>query len=301
MMPANTVLLIRPASFGYNTETAESNSFQRNISLDDCNKSALTEFDAFAEALRKEGVNVIIADDTQSPAKPDAIFPNNWISFHEDGHIVLYPMQAENRRTERRNEIIETLRHSFSVTSVIDLTHYEKQGRYLEGTGSVVFDHKSRLAYASRSPRTDEVVLQDLCSKLGYTPFIFSASDRIGKPVYHTNVLMTIGDKFAIACMDAVSENDRDKLERSLSKELELITISLDQMEQFAGNMMQLQSLNGANILVMSRKAYSSLNRTQLLKLQAYTGLLPVDISTIETIGGGSARCMIAEIFLPAR
>lgn len=299
MQTTNFILLVRPANFGFNEETRSSNAFQRKL-LEDAGtvkQKAVAEFDGFALALRSHGVNVFVFDDPISPAKTDAVFPNNWVSFHSDGTVVLYPMLSPNRRHERRADIIESLREHFEITNVIDLSTYEGDGCFLEGTGSIVFDHANKIAYASLSPRTDRGLFIQLCEELKYSPITFTARDQDGSAIYHTNVMMCVGERFAVVCLESIT----DAYERSIiSAKLgatghEIIDIDFDQMNNFAGNLLAL----GDGLLVMSQSAFGSLTAKQKLTLEKYSELLPLAIPTIETVGGGSARCMIAEIFLP--
>lgn len=303
-MVTNTVLLIRPASFGFNTETEGSNAFQNKVieRRDVIRDRALEEFDAFAAKLRSMGVNVEVYDDTSYPEKPDAIFPNNWISMHEDGKVILYPMLAENRRAERREDIIKELKEKFVVTDVLDLSEYEKEGKFLEGTGSIVFDHENKVAYACLSPRTNKELFLKVCEFLDYTPVHFGGYDRNGKEIYHTNVLMCIGERFSVICLDCINESESGYVGDMLADTgHELIPITTEQMESFAGNMLFLKTNENKHILVLSQTAFDSLNESQKNRLSKYRELVPLSINTIETIGGGSARCMIGEVFLKRR
>ncbi len=301
MNVTDTLMLIRPANFGYNPETALTNSFQKDLDLPEIKKRSLKEFDRFTEQLKAVNIQTIIIEDTDNPAKPDAVFPNNWISFHPDGKVILYPMQAVNRRLERRTDILNKLREEFEISEVIDLTRYENERKFLEGTGSVVFDHSNRIAYASLSPRTDYDVLVKVCSMIGYEPFTFRTYDSKNELVYHTNVMMCIAGSFAVVCLESVDEKDRERLKKSLEKTRDVIVITPDQMNLFAGNMLYVKSLTGDPVMIMSLSAFKSLNDQQLNRIEKECSILPVDISTIETIGGGSARCMLAEVFLPSR
>ena len=298
----NSVFLIRPVSFNYNAETALSNSFQNKTELSPSEvvQKAIEEFDALSEKLKSRGVDVNVFEDTAEPIKPDAIFPNNWISLHDNGVIVLYPMLAPNRRLERRTDIIESLKKKFSVTNVIDLSEYENENRFLEGTGSVVFDHQNKIAYACLSPRTDQGVLIDLCKRLNYKPAYFYSHDREGKEIYHTNVMMCVGDRFVVICLESISDlEERKSIIESLKKtNHEIIDISFNQMNHFAGNMLMLKTKDNNSILAMSKSAFDGLTNDQRKQLEKHSELFPLSIPTIETIGGGSARCMIAEIFL---
>jgi hypothetical protein len=252
--------------------------------------------------LRVAGVNVLVYDDT-NPHTPDSIFPNNWVSFHHSGKVCLYPMQAENRRLERRNEIIDDLRTRFHVEVVLDFTHFEKEEKFLEGTGSMVLDRMSRTSYACISPRTNDEVLDTWAKQMNYQLIKFTAADGHGKEIYHTNVMMCIGETFAVVCLESIPNLD----ERLMVKEAlessgkNIVEISLQQMSQFAGNMLLVKGLKENKILVMSSTAYQSLNRTQILELEEYATIQHFNLSMIETCGGGSARCMIAEIHLPEK
>jgi hypothetical protein len=305
---ASAVLMIRPAAFDYNPETAATNSMQQRAAAPGAssNERARAEFQQLVRALESEGVSVCVVDDTPEPPKPDAIFPNNWVSFHGDGTVVLYPMHAENRRRERRREVVDEVaaRTGFEITRVIDLTHHEKQGRYLEGTGSLVLDHVNRVAYASLSPRTDPEVVKEWSHELGYEPVLFSALDRAGKPIYHTNVLLCIGEAAVVAGTGAIVPADRPRvLERLRASGREVIEIGLDEIERFAGNMLELASWDEAlgdyRVLVMSESARRALKTESFARLSACTdAVLAAPIPTIETLGGGSVRCMLAEVFL---
>lgn len=305
---ADAVLMVRPASFAYNPETAVTNAFQRRPEQDihDPSSAARAEFNGLAAALDGEGIRVFVLEDTPAPPKPDAIFPNNWVSFHEDGTVVLYPMQAATRRRERRNDIIhaaETL--GYRVSRVLDLSAHESRGRYLEGTGSLVLDHRHRIAYACLSPRTDESVLAQWGFELGYRPVPFSAADRSGVPLYHTNVLMCVGERFVVVGPDAIAPRDRDRVLESLrSGGREVIALGQAQIERFAGNMLELASwdeaLGECRVLVLSWSARHALQDETFARLSACTDeVLVVPVPTIERYGGGSVRCMLAEVFLP--
>ncbi len=296
------ILLVRPVAPGYNPETATSNAFQQlaNVDAATAQQRVQSEFDAFANALRKEGIDVIVIEDTPVPAKPDAIFPNNWVSFHKDGRVILYPMMAPSRREERRRDVVEQLRKKFEIKEVTDLSRYEKEGRHLEGTGSIVFDHVNQVAYACLSPRTDKELFVRVCELLEYEPVSFTAFDHSGQPYYHTNVMMCVGEEFCIICLDSIADsNERQQVKTALRKSgLEVITISQNQVSKFAGNMLSVRSREGEALLVCSSQAADCLTDIQRKILEKYARLLPLSIPTIETIGGGSARCMMAEIFL---
>ncbi|MCC6551243.1 MAG: amidinotransferase [Ignavibacteriaceae bacterium] len=297
--------MIRPASFGFNSETAGSNAFQKNNPelSENSGKLARAEFDNAVEILQKAGIEVHVFEDTQLPHKPDAVFPNNWISLHDDGIVILYPMLSEKRRMERRGDIVKELIKGYKVSQVHDLSASESEGKFLEGTGSIVFDHLHKFAYAALSPRTHLDLFLNLCSIIGYKPVAFHAADKNGSEIYHTNVLMCIGSRFAVICDEAVTdERERENVLKILREtEHVVISISFDQMNTFAGNMILLRTKSGDDILVMSESALSSLSKEQFNELSKFARLLPLSIPTIETLGGGSARCMIAENFLPEK
>jgi len=301
---ATAALMVRPTAFGYNCETALTNTMQRPIDpagADAATARARVEFDGFATGLAGLGVAVCVADDLPDPPKPDAVFPNNWVSFHADGTLVLYPMQALSRRLERRQEVLDCVFEvlGFRVTRVLDLTRHAAAGRYLEGTGSLVLDHMQRLAYACLSPRTHLSVVEEWAEAMAYEPVVFSAHDRGGVPLYHTNVLMSIGAHAVVVGSDALAPDDRGRvLERLRASGRELIEIDQAQIARFAGNVLELRSQDGSGVLVMSHSAREAFGPEALAVLAATTGqLLTVDIPTIEQLGGGSARCMLAEVF----
>ena len=299
---AQTVLMVRPAAFGFNSETAESNSFQRELKLsnEEILEQALIEFDGAVDLLRNHGIDVYVVEDSLIPTKPDAIFPNNWISFHENKTLVLYPMEALNRRCERRLEVVLQIQQKFNFTNVIDLSHFESQGKFLEGTGSVVFDHQSKVAFAVLSSRTNEDVLKELCQRIGYKSYVFQAFDSNGHPVYHTNVVMCMGDDFVVICLKAIADEESraDLLKEFVQLGKKVLEISLEQMNRFAGNMLLLKDRHGRNKLVLSETAFQSLAEAQASFLKSRAELVRFQIPTIEFIGGGSARCMLAEVFL---
>jgi hypothetical protein len=302
-VPAHQVILIRPARFGPNPQTAESNAFQQPAAEPDLAviaANALREFAALTEALENAGIDILIFDAAAGPHTPDSIFPNNWFSTHPDGTLCLYPMMAENRRRERRADIIAALRERFDVRRVVDLTAAENEGRFLEGTGSLVLDQPNKIAYACLSPRTDTGLLNDWAKQMELQPVSFSARDATAQDIYHTNVMMCVGDKFAIVCLESVSDSaERAALRASLEQSgKEIVEISLEQMTKFAGNMLQLSTVSGESILVMSQQAFDSLCAEQINALEKYARPIPIDISTIESCGGGSVRCMIAENYL---
>lgn len=299
MQTTDTVLMVRPVNFGYNPQTADNNLFQKEGHSENAQQRALEEFDSFTKLLQENGVRVIIVEDTLHPPTPDSIFPNNWFSTHSEGNLVLYPMFAPNRRDERDDKIVELIKRETASTAVVDLTDYEKRDLFLEGTGSMILDRENRIAYVCHSVRSNEEVLGDFCSKLDYTYIYFDASDKRGEKIYHTNVMMSIGTDVAIICLDAVDNiSDRELIIESLEESgKEVFEISLDQMDSFAGNMLELHNREGEKILVMSLSAYNSLDSFQRERLNSFYRLLTPDLNTIEMNGGGSARCMMAEIF----
>lgn len=300
------ILMIRPANFGFNAETAVNNAFQSNdtsISNTEVSKKAILEFDNFVKLLKEKGINVYVLQDSDQPIKPDAIFPNNWISFHEDGTVITYPMFAKVRRLERNERVIDLLEHDFWIVDHIHMEEAEEDNIYLEGTGSMVFDRVSRITYACLSPRTDRNLFEDFCKLTGYEPVSFTAVDQNDQLIYHTNVMMALGSSFVVICLDSIKEKkERDLLINKFEQtNKEIIEISLDQMNAFAGNMLQVQSNKGAYYLVISDTAYKSLTKDQIKRIKQHTEILVPKINTIEKYGGGSVRCMMAEIFLPEK
>lgn len=304
---ASSVMMVRPARFESNPLTAASNRFQGKTSAspDQQQKAALAEFDALTSDLRAKGIDVIVVDDTAEPHTPDAIFPNNWVSFHADGRVVLYPMEAENRRTERRMDVIERLdlELGFQVREIVDLSHHEADGHYLEGTGSMVLDRVNRIAYACLSSRTQLDALGDFAQQMDYEVIAFDAVDRDGVPIYHTNVLMNVGESLAVVCDAAIERDDQRVavLESLVKTGHELVLLSFDQMDAFAGNMLELNNTAGERLIAMSQQAYDSLNNEQRTVLQDNGEIIRSPIDNIESSAGGSVRCMLAEIHLPKR
>ncbi|GAB2690230.1 arginine deiminase-related protein [Mucilaginibacter koreensis] len=302
MQFTSTILMIRPAAFGYNEQTAESNAFQTiGSNQQQVQQAALQEFDAMVNLLRQHDIDVIVLNDTDEPVKPDAIFPNNWVSFHENGDVILYPMQAHNRRLERREDLIRKLEDHYQVNHIIDLSRFEIQDKYLEGTGSMVLDRENKIAYACLSPRTNEEALEEFCRCAGYTTFTFNGVDAKGQAIYHTNVLMCMGHKFAVVCLECVKDdNERRRLAEQIHHTgKEIVEITFSQLAQFAGNMLEVANKQGQPKLIMSYRAYQSLTELQKAKLGNYAELLHPGLETIENNGGGSARCMMAEVYLP--
>jgi len=301
----HTILMIEPVAFGFNQQTAVNNYFQqRDYDTDlDIQSHALAEFNKMVAELRAKGVTTLVVKDTEQPHTPDSIFPNNWISFHEGGQAVLYPMFAKNRRNERRNDIIQRIENEGTViNNVDDFTFWEEQNLFLEGTGSMVFDRINKIAYAALSERTDKSVFLQFCKIFGFKPVYFTANQSVdGKrlPVYHTNVMMCVAAEFAVICSDCIdNDSEREKVIHALEKTgKKIISISEEQMHCFAGNMLQVENHEGKLLLVMSQSAFDSLDEQQIKQLELYNELIVVPIPTIERVGGGSVRCMMAEVF----
>lgn len=304
----NTILMIRPVAFRMNEQTAVNNYYQKvldNLSPKDANKKAQEEFDAFVEKLRTVGVNVIVVDDTHIPDTPDSIFPNNWVSFHQNGDVILYPMFAKNRREERREDILDIIEErGFIIENITDYTLAEEANMFLEGTGSIILDRTNNKAYCALSPRAEEELFIEFCEDQDLAPLIFHAYQTINgerKLIYHTNVMMCIGEHFAVICADAID----DKAERKLildslkSDGKEIITITEDQVNNFAGNMLEVRGAANKSYLVMSKAAYECLTPQQIASIEKYSEILYSSLDVIEACGGGSARCMMAEVFLP--
>jgi len=296
--------MVRPARFAFNKETAGNNFFQRDTGSnpdmqDAVAERALQEFDALVALLQRNDVDVTVVQDTPEPWTPDSLFPNNWFSSHTTGELVLYPMFAENRRKERKREVLDLLRRKMNHRKVVDLTRWEEEGEFLEGTGSMVFDRRRRIAYCCRSARTSEKVLADFCSKMSFDPIVFDAVDAEGHPLYHTNIMMEIGMQVAVVCLESITEEShRKRVAAELTSAGKVIVeISLDQLARFTGNMLEVKSRNGQPFMVMSASARDSLTVSQERAISTYNKILSVDLETIETYGGGSARCMLAEIF----
>lgn len=305
MPAATTILMVRPAAFGFNEETAANNFFQHNpgVSRKVLQQKALAEFDTMVETLQGNGIEVLVITDTADPPKPDAIFPNNWLSTSPDGKVFVYPMYAPSRRAEKRDDILEWLGKRFVVTDVQDWSEFEAEGRFLEGTGSMVMDHDNKLIYAAISERTNISVLEKFAATNGYQAIVFLATDKEGRPVYHTNVVMALGERFCVLCEEAIEEEWELIAVRQLleSTRHSIIPISKEQMHRFAGNMLEVLNNHGEHILVLSQVAYDSLRKVQKQMLEAYVRLLPVAVPTIEQVEGGSVRCMMAEVFLERR
>lgn len=299
MQATSHLLMIEPVNFGFNAETAINNSFQKD-SGDDLQQKALEEFNNFVSLLQKNKIDVTVVKDTMEPHTPDSIFPNNWISFHADGKIFLYPMFASNRRLERKQTVLDAIQDRFIVAETIDLSEHEKSERFLEGTGSLVLDRINQIAYACISPRTDIELVSEFCSIGNFTPVLFSATDRSGIPIYHTNVLMCMADNYVVICLDSVNDQtEREQLIASFEQtKKEIIDISFEQLNHFAGNMLQVVNTDGEYLLLMSTQAYSSLYDDQITSLEKFNRIVHSALYHIESAGGGSARCMMAEVFL---
>jgi hypothetical protein len=293
--------MIRPAAFGYNKETAGNNYFQHEpANIDSIRQSAIEEFDNMVNILQSHDIDVVVVEDTPEPVKPDAVFPNNWFSTFPNGTIAVFPLFATNRRTEKREDILKMLAEKFVVNDVQDWSEFEAEGRFLEGTGSMVMDHDNKMIYASVSERTSIPVLEKFANANGYQAIVFLATDKNGHPVYHTNVVMTLGENFAVLCEEAIDEEWELIAVRQLleSTSHTIIPITREQMHAFAGNMLQVKNRKGEKFLLMSQTAYDSLRKEQKQMLEAYCRLLPISVPTIENVEGGSVRCMVAEIFL---
>ena len=300
-MTTSTLLMIRPAAFAFNPQTAVNNSFQKITEQLDVHEKALLEFDNFVHILSVYGIKITVIQDTLEPHTPDSVFPNNWISFHEDGSVVLYPMFANNRKLERNKNVVEKLKETFFIRSTIDLTTYEQQNAYLEGTGSMVLDRDHEIAYACLSPRTNASVLYDFCDSIGYSPVLFNAVDENEKEIYHTNVMMCMADTYVVICLESIKDQLQKQMLADKFKETgkKVIEINLQQMNHFAGNMLQVENIAGNQFLIMSTQAYNSLTAEQITVLESFNPIIHSSLNTIEQNGGGSARCMMAEIFLP--
>ncbi|GAA4293207.1 arginine deiminase-related protein [Aestuariibaculum suncheonense] len=304
----NTILMIRPINFRMNEQTAVNNYYQKvieNLLPQTVNAKAQMEFDAYVEKLRGIGLNVIVVNDTEEFDTPDSIFPNNWVSFHENGTIALYPMFAENRRLERREEVLEAVEAAgFVINDVVDYTEAEDEGVFLEGTGSLLLDRVNRKAYCALSPRADEDLFIEFCEDFEYFPVIFTANQTVDgkrKAIYHTNVMMCLGETFAVVCLNCIDDKKERKnlLTHLKSDGKEVIDITEEQVNNFAGNMLQVKGANDELYLIMSEAAYASLTEQQIRRLEKHTKILSSSLDTIEACGGGSARCMMAEVFLP--
>jgi hypothetical protein len=294
------ILMVRPYQFFFNKQTATNNFFQSNINIENANELAIAEFDAMVEQLSAYQIEVKVIQDTKDPSTPDSIFPNNWISTHAGGTLCLYPMYAENRRAERKLSVLEFLQANYKIENLLDITHFEKEGKFLEGTGSMVLDHQNKIAYGCLSERLDKEAFTYWCDRMQFKPISFKAVDDKDQPIYHTNVMMCMGNQFVVICLESIP-NALEKqivLESFLQTNKKVITISQDQLNHFAGNMLQVFDMNEKPHLIMSEQAHTSLQPAQVKSLEKYNPILPISIPTIEALGGGSARCMMAEIYL---
>jgi hypothetical protein len=305
MAISSTILMIRPAAFGFNEETAANNHFQSNSAYDpsELQRKAVEEFDNMVQVLRAANVDVMVIEDTPEPPKPDAIFPNNWLAATPNGTLAVFPMYAHNRRAEKRDDILQMLARDYVVKDLQDWSEYEVEGRFLEGTGSMVIDHKNKMIYASASERTSIPLLEKYAGANGYQAIVFIATDRNGYPVYHTNVVMSLGDGYCVLCEEAIEEEWELIAIRQIleSTNHSIIPITREQMHCYAGNMLEIKNRLGENILVMSETAFVCLRKEQKDMLEAFAQLLPIPVPTIEAVEGGSVRCMMAEIFLEKR
>lgn len=304
MQTTNTVLMIRPTRFAFNPDTALNNHFQQPLlDAEQAQQKALQEFDGYVDTLREHGVEVLVVQDTPAPHTPDSIFPNNWWSSHSDGSLVLYPMEGSNRRLEREKGVLDILQQRYAIARTVDLSHFESSGIYLEGTGSMVLDRVNRISYACHSGRTHQQALRQFAEQLDYRLCMFHALDRHQAPIYHSNVMMSVGRDLAVVCLQALPDADERKALESCLRETgkQLLCLDFDQLEAFAGNMLEVHDAQGQGLLVMSRSAWSSLTPTDRQQVERHTRPVVVDIDHIERIGGGSARCMLAEVHLPAR
>ncbi|MDH5475793.1 MAG: arginine deiminase-related protein [Cyclobacteriaceae bacterium] len=305
----DTILMIRPVCFNYNEQTAVNNYYQKALEIDNASlaqENALKEFDVFVEKLKTKGIDVIVVEDTLNPVTPDSIFPNNWISFHSTGEIAMYPMFAENRRLERRKDIPEVLqtKYNYSIEAITNFSKWENEDVFLEGTGSMVLDRENKVAYAALSQRTNLDLLKLFCDKFDYSYISFQANQTVDEkrvPIYHTNVMMCIADEFVVICLDAIDNVDERELVIESFEEYDKVVVEIteEQISSFAGNMLQVKSKEGRKFLIMSSSAYNVLEENQIEVLSDFCEIIHSPLDTIETLGGGSARCMMAEVFLP--
>lgn len=306
MQNTDTLLMIRPVAFRFNPETAENNYFQKNKEGENVQEKALAEFNTLVKKLKDKGINVIEIDDTLEPHTPDSIYPNNWISMQHDGSVVLYPMYAKNRRWERRTDIVEYLQKHFEVKQIDDRSTTERENRFLEGTGSIIFDHDNKIAYGCVSERLNKELFIDFCKEYNFKLIAFNAFQTVNKqrlPIYHTNVLMSVAKEFVVICLATIDDKVEQKqlIDTIVNSGKEIMDISEEQMHHFAGNMLQVKNTDGNSFMVMSTAAFNSLTLYQKLFIEKYSEIIHSDLSTIEENGGGSARCMIAEVFLEKR
>lgn len=305
--PARALMMVRPVRFCYNKETAVDNAFMSKVksSPEETQAKALQEFDDYVSILRSKGIEVAVFQDTLEPHTPDSIFPNNWISFHEDGTIVLYPMKAENRRAERRFDIIEDLEkvHNFRIEKRIDISYLENQEKFLEGTGSIIFDYINKIAYACVAQRTDKEVLEMIAERIGFKAYPFHSVDENGKEIYHTNVMMCLGERYVMICTQSITdEQEREALLKTFRDTgHEIVDLTQEQLRHFSGNALEVSNKDGKTFLIISQAGYDSLTEEQREIIRQYDEIVPIPLHMIETNGGGSARCMISDIRLPKR
>ena len=293
------VFMVKPVNFKYNTQTAGTNSFMNQNYKEDTQQAALKETNEYVSLLQKNLIKVVLVEDSKEPETPDSVFPNNWFTTHENGVLVLYPMCAENRRQERKQIFIDEIKKNINCKNVIDLTFWEKKNKFLEGTGSMVLDRVNKVVYACRSPRTCEEVLDDFCKKLGYEKVLFDAKDDKGNIIYHTNVILCVAENFVVVCLDVIKDEKQKSLILDYFKKTnkKVIEISLEQVNNYAGNLLEVKNENNEKFLIMSDAAFKSFNQEQLNEFQKDCKILHPNIECIEYIGGGSARCMLAELF----
>jgi len=293
--------MIRPVNFAFNAETATNNAFQVKNDETNVQGKALKEFDEFVALLRKNDVDVTVVEDTPEPNTPDSIFPNNWISFHNDGTVLLYPMYAPNRRAERKEHVLEKIDQHFVIKKKIDLTYNERNDLFLEGTGSMVLDREYKFVFACLSSRTNKKVIEEFCKMMNYQAVVFHSVDETGRPIYHTNVMMCVADKYVVICLDSIRDVEEKKKVIDVIQRTgkEIIDINYEQLNHFAGNMLQIENGQGEKLLVMSTRAFQSLSKEQVQKLEGDNRIIHAPLNTIEINGGGSARCMMAEVHLP--
>lgn len=299
MQTASKILMIRPVHFAFNEQTAKNNYFQKNISVANLNERALQEFDDFVNTLRSNKIEVVVVQDTIDPHTPDSIYPNNWFSTHSTGELILYPMFAENRRLERKPHVLDTIAKHFNAHKVIDLTEWENKNRFLEGTGSMILDHNNRVAYACRSERTDDIVFEEFYTKMNFEPEIFNAYDKVNRNIYHTNIMLSIGQKHAVICAESITDEGRrvQIINRLKGSNRDVIEISYEQMQNFCANIIEVRNSENKSFLIMSEKAEKSFTEEQKDILERNCKIISTPLTSIEQAGGGSARCMIAEIF----
>lgn len=299
MQTSKKLLMIRPAKFAYNEQTAKNNYFQSKLSLPNLNEKAIEEFDNFVKVLRINKIEVVVVQDTLEPHTPDSIFPNNWFSTHSTGELILYPMFAENRRHERKSKVLEIIKEHFCAHKVIDLTEWENKNRFMEGTGSLILDHNNRIAYACRSERTDDIVFEEFYTKMNFEPQLFNANDDNKKIIYHTNVMLSIGEKYAIICSESITDiKQRDNvINRLKNTQKMVIEISFEQMRKFCANILEVRNSENEKCLIMSETAKKAFSKEERKILEGYCKIISAPLNIIEETGGGSARCMIAEIF----